>query len=467
MNWINSNTDKARVAELVKAQGKVLAANVETLDKFLKKAGQSAEERKSIQAALDQLKGYQKTAADTIDMSEADVNSATMMASSTLEDRFQALNKTLLEILAIQDRMSQRQYDEAQAGFRQTLWVFSLVLAAAIVLSLGLNVFLARTISRPVQQAGHTVQQIAQGDLTREVHLDSRDEIGELVRAINEMRIKFGEAVSQSVAMSQSLSGAASQQAASIEETSSSLEEMAAMTKQNAGNADQANRLITVTSGLMGRANTSMGDLTSSMQEIARASEQTQRIVKTIDEIAFQTNLLALNAAVEAARAGEAGAGFAVVADEVRNLAMRAAEAARNTSGLIEDIVKKIQGGVSVVTATNQNFNEVTGNSNKVRELVEEIAAASNEQSQGIEQINQAVAEMNKVTQQNASGAEELAAVMATFKTGGDHGPTAPARRNRTLSAGWAAETAGPPGRISGKEISPREVIPLGEDDFH
>jgi methyl-accepting chemotaxis protein len=328
-------------------------------------------------------------------------------------------------------------------------------------------VALARIISKPINQANETIQQIARGDLTREIHLDSRDEIGQLVGAIDAMRRKFGEAVGQSVAMSQSLSGAASQQAAALEETSSSLEEMASMTKQNAGNADQANQLIAVTHGLMGKANDSMGDLTTSMKEIAQASEQTQKIVKTIDEIAFQTNLLALNAAVEAARAGEAGAGFAVVADEVRNLAMRAADAARNTSGLIEDIVKKIQGGVSVVTATNRNFNEVSTNSGKVRELVEEIAAASKEQSQGIEQINQSVAEMNKVTQQNASVAEDLAAVMATFKTGtGGREPDAGRPRHRSPAQQQEPVAAGLPARASAREISPGEVLPLEEGDF-
>jgi len=145
------------------------------------------------------------------------------------------------------------------------------------------------------------------------------------------------------------------------------------------------------------------------MKDISEASEETQKIVKTIDEIAFQTNLLALNAAVEAARAGEAGAGFAVVADEVRNLAMRAADAAKNTSGMIEGTVKKIKDGSDLVTTTNEAFTEVATSASKVGELVGEIAAASNEQAQGIEQVNRAVAEMDKVTQQNAANAEESA----------------------------------------------------------
>jgi methyl-accepting chemotaxis protein len=138
------------------------------------------------------------------------------------------------------------------------------------------------------------------------------------------------------------------------------------------------------------------------------ASEETSKIVKTIDEIAFQTNLLALNAAVEAARAGEAGAGFAVVADEVRNLALRAAEAAKNTADLIEGTVKKVKGGSELVGRTNEAFTEVASSTSKVAELVSEIAAASHEQAQGISQVNTAVGEMDKVVQSSAAGTEEL-----------------------------------------------------------
>jgi methyl-accepting chemotaxis protein len=152
-----------------------------------------------------------------------------------------------------------------------------------------------------------------------------------------------------------------------------------------------------------------MGKLTESMAEITKASEETSKIIKTIDEIAFQTNLLALNAAVEAARAGEAGAGFAVVADEVRNLAMRAADAAKNTANLIEGTVKKVKDGSELVSRTNAAFKQVAGSSAKAGDLVAEISAASSEQAQGIGQINTAVTELDKVTQQNAANAEESA----------------------------------------------------------
>jgi len=157
-------------------------------------------------------------------------------------------------------------------------------------------------------------------------------------------------------------------------------------------------------------ANASMRQLTVSMLEILAASEETSKIVRTIDEIAFQTNLLALNAAVEAARAGEAGAGFAVVADEVRNLAMRAAEAAKTTTGLIEGGAGKIQGGAQVVEKTSAEFSQVAESSGKMTDLVREIAAASNEQAQGIEQISMAVNQMGRLVQQTAASAEESAA---------------------------------------------------------
>jgi len=188
---------------------------------------------------------------------------------------------------------------------------------------------------------------------------------------------------------------------------------MSAMTRQNAENAQQAKILMNETGQVVSRANDSMTKLTASMTEISKASLETSKIINTIDQIAFQTNLLALNAPVEAARAGEAGAGFAVVADEVRNLALRAADAARNTADLIEGTVKKVKDGSDIVGKTSVEFTHVATDTAKMSELVGEIAAASGEQSQGIEQLNQAVSDMDQVVQQNASSAEESASASA------------------------------------------------------
>jgi methyl-accepting chemotaxis protein len=209
---------------------------------------------------------------------------------------------------------------------------------------------------------------------------------------------------------SQRLADGTSEQAAAIEETSASLEQMASMTRRNAEHAGQANHLMAEVEDIVGKANQSMEQLTSSMADISKASEETRKIIKTIDEIAFQTNLLALNAAVEAARAGEAGAGFAVVADEVRNLAMRAADAAKNTAALIDGTVKSVLSGAGLVDKTNSEFSQVTERARKMSNLISEVAAASNEQTQGIDQVCKAIAEMDSVVQRNAASAEESAA---------------------------------------------------------
>lgn len=233
--------------------------------------------------------------------------------------------------------------------------------------------------------------------------------IERIIEGLTEGSDQVASASDEVSSASQSLAEGSSEQAASIEETSSSLEEISTMTKLNADNANQADRLVKDANRVVGEANTSMRELTVSMEEISKANEETQNIVKTIDEIAFQTNLLALNAAVEAARAGEAGAGFAVVADEVRNLAMRAADAAKNTAELIQGTVKRVKDGSELVEKTDAVFTKVAESSTMVGELVGEIAAASREQSKGIEQVNKGVMEMDKVVRQNAANAEESA----------------------------------------------------------
>ena len=233
-----------------------------------------------------------------------------------------------------------------------------------------------------------------------------------LARAIDGLTQGASEVAAASDQISKSsqfLAQGACEQAASIEQTSASLEEVSSMTRANARTAVQANEFIQATNNETDKANESMDVLIMSMTEISKAGDETAKIIKTIDEIAFQTNLLALNAAVEAARAGEAGAGFAVVAEEVRNLAMRAAEAAGNTTELIEDITKKVMEGTERVGKTHAAFGKVVEGSKKLVALMGEITVASNEQAQGLQQVNVAVSEMDKVVQSNAANAEESA----------------------------------------------------------
>ena len=233
--------------------------------------------------------------------------------------------------------------------------------------------------------------------------------INKMVNDLTEAADQVGAGAGEVSSSSQQLAEGSSQQAASIEETSSSLEEMSSMTKQNADNANQAQAMMAEAGQLVENVNQKMTAMVSAIDEINRSSEETGKIIKTIDEIAFQTNLLALNAAVEAARAGEAGAGFAVVADEVRNLAMRAADAAKNTSVLIDNTIKSVQSGSELTQSTQEAFKENMEITTKAGDLVQEIAAASSEQAQGIEQVNKAVSEMDKVVQQVAANAEESA----------------------------------------------------------
>lgn len=232
-----------------------------------------------------------------------------------------------------------------------------------------------------------------------------------VIQSLNEIAGRMTAVSDQVAGSSHQVSEGASDQAVSMQAVASSLEEIASMIKQNADNAAQANRLMQEAGDVIGEASKTMTKLTISMEKISRAGQKTYKVIKTIDEIAFQTNLLSLNAAVEAARAGEAGAGFAVVAGEVRNLAVRSADAAKDTAALIEGTVKRLKNGSSLVRNTDDIFAHIADITQKIKGLTAEIAAASREQAQGTDQVSKAVAEMDGVSQQNAVNAQESASV--------------------------------------------------------
>ncbi len=348
----------------------------------------------------------------------------------------------------------------------------------------------------PINEAAGVMEKLAGKDITARVTGDYKGDhakikqslnlaVENLDKALQQVAIGADQVASASAQVSsggQSLSQGASEQASSLEEVSSSLQEMSSMTKQNSLNAREANGVAVAASESAQKGVESMSRMSSAINQIKTSSDATARIVKTIDEIAFQTNLLALNAAVEAARAGDAGKGFAVVAEEVRNLAMRSAEAAKNTANLIEEAVKNSENGVTINTEVLKNFQEITERINKVSQVVAEIAAASEQQDQGITQVNKAVEQMNLLTQQNAANAEESASaaeemssqseemrsMVAGFKLTGSGTFTkalpieGQSEQMQNIRTGQKGDKA-----MSGLQPNPRKVIPLDESDHH
>jgi methyl-accepting chemotaxis protein-1 (serine sensor receptor) len=324
---------------------------------------------------------------------------------------------------------------------------------AMILIGLGIAGFmgwlLIQAIMGPLTAAITVATRVANGELDAAIHIERDDELGKLMQALKNMTGKLSQIVTDVRASADSVGSAAKQisagnndlsqrtqeQASALEETASSMEEMTSTTKQSADNARQANQLAAGTRDQATSGGAVVTQAVAAMGEINTSSKKIADIIGVIDEIAFQTNLLALNAAVEAARAGEQGRGFAVVASEVRNLAQRSATAAKEIKGLISDSVEKVQSGSKLVDASGETLNEIVGSVKKVSDIVAEIAAASQEQSSGIEQVNKAIMQMDEVTQQNAALVEEAAAaaksmedqaqkmveLMSFFRTSGGH----------------------------------------------
>jgi methyl-accepting chemotaxis protein len=353
------------------------------------------------------------------------------------------------------------------AAYDSTTRSMSITIAVAALLGFFVAVFLTRLITQPLGESVRVLKAVAQADFTQSLTLDTKDELGDMARALNEASSQMRTAVSdvrsvatamaagdltvqvrtdlpgmlgemasaladamtkvrtaldevraasdtvasaaqQLASASEEISSGAQEQASSLEETAASLEEITATIKQNADNAQQASQLAGGARSTAENGGQVVNDAVSAMHAINESSSRIADIITTIDEIAFQTNLLALNAAVEAARAGEQGRGFAVVAAEVRNLAQRSASAAKEIKSLIQDSVKKVGAGSELVSASGKTLNEIVTSVKRVTDIVAEIAAASREQSGGIEQVNKAVTQMDQVTQANASQTEEM-----------------------------------------------------------
>ncbi len=366
--------------------------------------------------SVKRIKEYLKKGWDT---QASDVFMAEMKGSALeVFDRFQVLRMEAARAYDLYEKMNRQAMvvcvdkQRAAYGYLQGLIRLNHDMAAQAAKAGRSNADLSKLIGIAGSLAGFVVA-LAFGTI---LSLSISRSLKRTISRLAENAEQVAGSAEQVARASQSLAEGSSEQAAAIEQTSSSLEEMSSLCQRSEEDVVRAEELMKDANGIVHKGSDSMQVLTSSMHDLSRSSEETSKIVKTIDEIAFQTNLLALNAAVEAARAGQAGAGFAVVADEVRNLAMRAAEAARQTSTLIEGTARKISDGARTVQVAAEAFAEVADHTTRISGLVEEFSTCSREHTQGIQQINGAISNIDTIVQQNSSNADESACAAEEMK---------------------------------------------------
>ncbi len=397
----------------------------------LDKAATSDKERYLMKEILSTRAAYVSYTNEVVDLALKNDNEQATKTLYGQNYKSQAAYLTALKnMVEFEEKQMADGGEQANVVYHGALTLMFSLGAAALLIGTTFAYWVTRSVTGPIQQAVRIAETVAAGDLTSRIDINSTDETGQLLQALKDMNgslvrivgeVRTGTetiatASSQIAAGNLDLSSRTEQQASSLEETASSMEELTSTVKQNADNARQANALAVSASDVALKGGAVVSQVVDTMASINASSKKIVDIIGVIDGIAFQTNILALNAAVEAARAGEQGRGFAVVASEVRNLAQRSAAAAKEIKTLIGDSVEKVDAGAKLVDQAGATMNEIVESVKRVTDIMGEITAASTEQTSGIEQINEAICQMDQVTQQNAALVEEAAAAAESLQ---------------------------------------------------
>ena len=445
---INTNTSDFRILELqhvlsqdvasmaqlekkIDAQAALIASNRAAYAKLIS----SPEEQKLYEHFSAEWDAYMAEHQKLLPLSRANqTEEAYKLLNGASQQQFDDASATLLKLVELNATGAKDAGQRGEAVYAQSSTLILGCLAVLVAMGAAFAFLIARSITRPIQEAVSIADHIASGDLTQSIVVTRRDETGQLLGAMQKMQQSLSTLVNsvrqgaegvatasaQIAQGNQDLSSRTEQQASALEETSASMEEMGSTASQNADNARAASQLAASASNVAVQGGEVVSQVVATMRDIQHSSQKISDIIGTIDGIAFQTNILALNAAVEAARAGEQGRGFAVVAGEVRTLAQRSAEAAKEIKQLINASVERVEQGTNLVDQAGNTMQEVVQSIQRVTDIVGEISSASQEQNAGVSQVAEAVSSMDQTTQQNAALVEESASAAASLRQQAD-----------------------------------------------